>query len=76
MYPEMTHSFKIAIVFLLVSCNKKKDKEYTCTCNIHGTPHTTVTKSITSKSSSDAFTQCSDYGKSQAGSAHYECNVQ
>ncbi|MBK7667855.1 MAG: hypothetical protein IPJ32_11265 [Sphingobacteriaceae bacterium] len=65
----------IAFILGLFSCNKK-EKDWTCTCEIHSSSHTTITKQVTSKSKSDASSQCTDYGKSQAGTSHYECNVQ
>ncbi|MBP7808929.1 MAG: hypothetical protein KA163_06535 [Bacteroidia bacterium] len=70
----MKHIFIAVFVLIFISC--KKEKDWTCTCEIHGTPATTITKQVTSKSKSDASTQCTDYGRSQAGSTHYECSVE
>jgi hypothetical protein len=72
----MKHFCLIAFTLILFSCNKKKDKSYTCSCDIHGNPYTNVTKTITAKSQSEATTQCNDYGKSEANGFHYECTVQ
>jgi hypothetical protein len=68
--------FLLIILFAAIACKKKKAKDYSCTCTIHGTPYTTVTKTVSSKTDSDATTQCNDYGKSQANGFHYECEVQ
>lgn len=66
----------LIILFAVIACKKKKAKDYSCTCTIHGTPYTTVTKTVSSKTDSDAYNQCMDYGKSEANGFHYECNVQ
>ncbi len=69
----------ITLVISFISCDKKKDKEWTCTCNIHGSSASIVTKEIITDSKNDADSQCSEYGKTEtqaAGAHHFECKVQ
>lgn len=68
--------FYITSLFLLFSCNKQKNKSYTCTCDIHGATYTRETKEIKAKTPYDAGKQCQDFGASVANGAHFECSTQ
>jgi hypothetical protein len=72
----MKHLWIILFTLFLLSCNKQKDKSYTCTCNIHGAAYSTETKQITANNQSNADGQCRDYGASVANGAHFECSTQ
>lgn len=76
MHFKIMRFLQLFVLLFLISCNKKQDKEYSCTCNIHGSNPKTVTKTVMAKSLSNAQSDCNDYGTSEAGTAHFECNVQ
>ena len=73
----MKKPFFILFIFILFSCNKKK-QNWECHCEIH-TPagHQSQVKYFDNQTKTNAANNCDDVGKDQAGSTgSFTCSIQ